>query len=216
MHKDQQHKVFNIKIGGVDMNFLCLKTITQPLYRPPVPVEELSAFKHLPVHDSLLCESGFCIDVLVGLDFYHELMGRQSAHEGNGLVAEETKLGWMVSGSYPCIRSARKNAKAALFSCSHEPSEENFRRLWELDFIGILGDNGEVPESIVFKEFKKKVSISNGRYQAGLPWREVDMKGRLMSNVNAAHKRLYALDRKLSSDPEFNDKYHKVFIDLEK
>ncbi|GFO46525.1 rvt 1 and peptidase a17 and duf1758 domain contai ning protein [Plakobranchus ocellatus] len=106
MHKDQQHKVFNIKIGGVDMNLLCLKTITQPLYRPPVPVEELSAFKHLPFHDSLLYESGFCIDVLVGLDFYHELMGRQSVHAGNGLVAQETKLGWMVSGSYPAIRAS--------------------------------------------------------------------------------------------------------------
>ncbi|GFO27534.1 tas retrotransposon peptidase a16 family protein [Plakobranchus ocellatus] len=97
---------------------------------------------------SLLCESGFCIDVLVGLDFYHELMGRQSVHAGNGLVAQETKLGWMVSGSYPCIRSAKKNAKAALFSCSHEPSEENIRSLWELDSIGILGDNSEVPELI--------------------------------------------------------------------
>ncbi|GFO46524.1 transposon tf2-9 polyprotein [Plakobranchus ocellatus] len=42
------------------------------------------------------------------------------------------------------------------------------------------------------------------------------MKDRLMSNVNAAHKRLYALDRKLSSDPELNEKYHKVFKDLEK
>ncbi|GFO27535.1 retrotransposon domain containing protein [Plakobranchus ocellatus] len=42
------------------------------------------------------------------------------------------------------------------------------------------------------------------------------MKDRLMSNVNAAHKRLYALDRKLSSDPELNDKYHKVFMYLEK
>ncbi|GFN98662.1 pao retrotransposon peptidase superfamily [Plakobranchus ocellatus] len=42
------------------------------------------------------------------------------------------------------------------------------------------------------------------------------MKDRLMSNVKAAHKRLYALDRKLSSDPELNDKYHKVFIHLEK
>ncbi|GFO17393.1 gypsy retrotransposon integrase-like protein 1 [Plakobranchus ocellatus] len=216
MHKDQQQKVFNIKIGGVNLNLLCLKTITQPLYRPPVPVEELSAFKHLPVHDSLLYESGFCIDILVGLDFTQELMGRQSVHAGNGLVAQETKLGWMVSGSYPCIRTAKKNAKAALFSCSHKPTEENIRRLCELDSIGILRDNGEVPESIVFKEFKKKVSISNGRYQAGLPWKGGDMKDRLVSNVNVAHKRLYTLDRKLSSDSELDDKYYKVFMDLEK
>ncbi|GFO42052.1 gypsy retrotransposon integrase-like protein 1 [Plakobranchus ocellatus] len=90
--------------------------------------------------------------------------------------------------SWICLRSAKKNAKTALFSCSHEPSEDN-RRLWELDSIGILGDNGEVPESIVFKEFKKKLSISNGRYQAGLPWKGGDMKDRLMNYVNAAHKR---------------------------
>ncbi|GFO14327.1 Gag-Pol polyprotein [Plakobranchus ocellatus] len=69
---------------------------------------------------------------------------------------------------------------------------------------------------IVFKGIKKKVSISNGRYQAGLPWKGGDMKDRLVSNVNAAHKRLYALDRKLSSDPELDDKYHRVFMDLEK
>ncbi|GFN85075.1 Duf1759 and peptidase a17 and duf1758 and rvt 1 d omain containing protein [Plakobranchus ocellatus] len=120
-------------------------------------------------------------------------MGRQSVHAGNGLVAQKTKLGWMVSRSYPCTRSAKKNAKAALFSCSHEPSEESVRRLWELDSIGILEDNDEVSEFIVFTEFKRKFSISNERYRTGLPWKGGDMKDRLMSNVNAAHKRLYML-----------------------
>ncbi|RUS75782.1 hypothetical protein EGW08_016443 [Elysia chlorotica] len=192
IHKDHQHQVYGLNIGGVTITVLGVKVISQPLFRPPVPIEVLGAFKDINVTEDLLNESNFEIDMLVGLDHYHELIGQNSVRAGNGLVAQHTKLGWMVSGSYPSTNNKEINKRmTALFSRSEEPSDATIRRLWELDAIGIQNNIGEESlENNVLINFEKGVTFENDRYKVGLPWKVENLKERLMSNLNGAHKRL--------------------------
>ncbi|RUS77177.1 hypothetical protein EGW08_015064 [Elysia chlorotica] len=196
IHKEHQHQVFGLNIGGVTITVLGVKVISQPLFRPPVPIEVLGAFKDIHVTEDLLNECNFEIDMLVGLDHYHELIGQNSV--------QHTKLGRMISGSYPNTNDKGTNKrKTVLFSRSEEPSDATIISLWELDAIGIQNNIGEESlENSVLINFEKGVTFENGRYKVGLPWKDENLKERLMSNLNGAHKRLTAFDRRLSRDPK--------------
>ncbi|GFO25746.1 hypothetical protein PoB_005225100 [Plakobranchus ocellatus] len=60
----------------------------------PAPSQNLTDTHHACYsQSSALGKSILCS----GVGYYHELMGRQSVHAGNGLVAQETKLdGWFL------------------------------------------------------------------------------------------------------------------------
>lgn len=212
---EEEHFIYEMPLGGIKTTLLSLKTIAKPLFRPPVPPQVLEPFRDLPISNDLLNEKIVKIDVLIGLDFYHEFMYPEQIIK-NGLVAQRTALGWMISGSYPSLNVNQYRMQTSLL-CSNEPSEATIRKLWELSSIGILGEGQPEhdPQSRVFENFAKGVSFNDQRYCVGLPWKDDDIKENLMNNESSTHKRLVALDRKLSRDPDLKGKYQEVFTDLE-
>lgn len=57
-----------------------------------------------------------------------------------GVVAQLTKFGWMVLGSYRC-NTKKKGNIASLLCCIKEPTEASVRGFWELDSFGIHGES---------------------------------------------------------------------------
>ncbi len=75
-------------------------TICTPMCHPTIPLSKLSSFKSVQlVHTGIEEGKPFTIDILVGLDHYWKFVQGGVIPGIDGLVAQETTFGWMVTGS---------------------------------------------------------------------------------------------------------------------
>ena len=79
------------------IKLLEIPNICSPMYRAAVPSDVLLPFKDIPFTENYCEGQSVKIDILIGLDFYWELVGT-NFKTSNGLVAQETKFGWMLYG----------------------------------------------------------------------------------------------------------------------
>ena len=214
---DNECNVFSLQIGNTDLKLLGIQKITSPLYRAAVPKDIVDMISKIPVRENLAKDNVLHVDILIGLDFYWEMISNGSTKmiESTGLVAQESQFGWFVSGSYNV--SKPNKAVTALFCNSNvEPSESTIRKCWELDSIGIDGEEtSELVGSKVLNDFTKEIKMKGDRYQVGLPWKSDTHKEMLVNNICVAQKRLESLTRKLNLNPSLRDRYYAVFDDLE-
>ena len=209
--------VFSLKIGNTDLKLLGIQRITAPLYRAAVPKNIVDIIGKIPVRENLAKDNVLHVDILIGLDFYWEMIinGSTKIIETTSLVAQESKLGWFVSGSYN-VSKANKEVTALFCNSNVEPSECTIRKCWELDSIGIDGEeSNELLGSKVLNDFTKEIKMNGDRYQVGLPWKSEAHKEMLVNNICIAQKRLASLTLKLNSNPGLRDRYNAVFDDLE-
>ncbi|XP_066958114.1 uncharacterized protein [Macrobrachium rosenbergii] len=155
--------------------------------------------------------------MLIGLDLYWKLMlpNKIVCHEG--LVAQETVFGWVLSGS--SIRSKDNcdvGVQLLTFSNFQEDSLSNF---WDLESVGIQAQetrSDAIKPDPILVQFEKLVSYKEGRYEVALPWKSESVKLKLLDNKHHALRRLDNLSRKLDRDPGLQEQYYTVFEEYEK
>ena len=182
-----------------------------PLRRPRVPAQLLHTFSHLPLADSFSDDQDQLIDILVGQDQYWELVRAGLFRSPEGLVAQETVFGWVLSGRAegpPGSLPVTGGASCQLLTMTDMPAGRN---LWSLDGSG--SDDASEPD--VLQEFKDYVSYDDGRYVVKLPWRSDGSVSKLMDNREAAESRLASLSRKLDRDPLLKEKYNAALCEME-
>jgi hypothetical protein len=115
----------------------------------------------------------FSIDILIGADFYWDIVGDQVVR-GPGPTAVQSKIGYLISG--------RLNN-----SNMHISVEEKFdvARFWQLETIGIQPDLESIQTTQSYQE--KSVEFRDVKYIARLPWS--DNHPYLLSNFQACQKR---------------------------
>ena len=82
-----------LKLEAVRVPVICA-----PRQRPSVPVHLLDAFSHLPLADDYTENQDQQVDILVGQDQYWSLVRTGLFRSPEGLVAQETVFGWVLSG----------------------------------------------------------------------------------------------------------------------
>ena len=142
-----------------------------------------------------------------------------------GLVAQETNFGWMLSGVWTGGEKGGTTGKvcenvltqrALTFFCHCEIPEKLIQKMWDLESIGILGEERDMPtaeQEKALESFNKDIKFEGGRYEVSLPWKN---KALLMANEEEALGRLGRLTKKLERDPQLKNRYDSVLIDLEK
>ena len=193
--------------------------ICAPLRRPQVPAQLLETFSHLPLADSFSDDQDQLIDILVGQDQYWDLVRAGLFRSSEGLVAQETVFGWVLSGKAegpPGGPLGRGVSLCQLLTMTDVPAGRN---LWSLG-SSELGDTLEhdVEDDVepdVLQEFKESVSYDDGRYVVKLPWKSDGSVSKLMDNRDAAESRLASLTRKLDRDPVLKEKYDSVLTEME-
>ncbi|KAF0299331.1 hypothetical protein FJT64_027901 [Amphibalanus amphitrite] len=75
-----------------------------PLQRPRMPAAVLQSFSHLELADPP-SDRQLTVDILVGLDCYWDLTKQGEIRLEGGPVAQETALGWIISGKTPIFRT---------------------------------------------------------------------------------------------------------------
>ncbi|GFR65143.1 hypothetical protein ElyMa_000197900 [Elysia marginata] len=201
--------MFALNLGGVDLQLAEIDNICRDMYREAVPKSILRKF-NLIFNDDLEVDRTIKVDILIGLDYYWELVG-QDVVQFDSLVAQKTRCGWMLSG---CYIGESKREGHQLLCKGNMVSDQVVKSLWELDSIGIKDDASPVKDQIS-DHFEKNITYGEGRYCVSLSWKEED-KGKLMNNKFIASKRLQSLSRRLEGNPELKKAYDENLAEMER
>ena len=119
-----------------------------------------------------------------------------------GVVAWETKLGWVLQGPVSCLTNQcdTPNNTNVLFTV-------DISKFWDLETIGISNDENEYHS--VKKFYDSIEREENGRYKVPLLWKEDNHE--LESNFDKAQYRLKCLENRLEKNPNLKTDYNKVF-----
>ena len=197
------------RIEAVEVPVICA-----PLTRPSVEAHLLQSFSHVELADDCASETPHQIDILVGQDTYWSLVRTGLIRSPEGLVAQETVFGWVLSGlaGENPGNTRQGSPSCQLLTVTDVPvSVHNF---WSLEGFGIDDDPSD--ESSVLTEFSDSVrQCDDGRYEVELPWRKDGSVSLLQDNRVAAESRLANLTRKLDRDPDLKERYDAVLTELE-
>ena len=218
LSKTEDRHVYSLCLQGGDgrvpVNATCIPSICVPVSKPSIP-------SHLLLNSELsnvvtVSPGGQVkIDVLIGLDMYWRIMTGPVRRLSPDLVAQKSKLGWVVSGAVPSSggNSVKSVSHQLLCQGTCIPAHESF---WDLESIGIV-DKEEASKNAasdqVWSTFEETITHEGGRYSVSLPWKE---GGReiLASNRASALKRLHALTNRFERDPELGQRYHSVISEM--
>ncbi|XP_064117688.1 uncharacterized protein LOC135223114 [Macrobrachium nipponense] len=189
--------------------------IRQPLIRPVI-LNMLNAFSHVQLADDYQNNSYVNIDILIGLDAYWQFIKSDDVIQFDGIVAQNSVFGWVLSGawhtnpSYPCTSSQ--------MLCISKVCDYDISKFWDLESVGISPkeSNNQLESNFTLQEFSEKIQIVEGRCEVALPWKSETAKSDLMDNKKLALRRLNKLHCKLDKDVKLKTIHYKVFDEYEK
>ena len=172
--------------------------ICAPLYRQRIPDHVLKSFDQMQLADVYEESGPVQVDILIGLDSYWKLVKPGIVCLSEGLVAQETLFGWVVSGLVSSPKEQQSVVSHRLL-CLNDVSDVTLRNFWNLESLGIRNDKDGVVDPVL-QGFSDTVNFSDGRYEVSLPWKDSCGGRQLMRNEKLAKKRLDCLSRKLAKD----------------
>ncbi|UYV79284.1 hypothetical protein LAZ67_17001905, partial [Cordylochernes scorpioides] len=149
------------------------------------------------------------IDILIGGDYFGQLLTGKIEQLAGGLTAIQTVLGWTLIGN----TSSERPETSAQMVITLLTTQKRVASLWELETIGIR-DPTEVisvkEKNVLMQEkFREKICRGHdGRYLVSLPWKEGI--GTIPNNLEIAKRRLEAMTQKLTQKGQFVP-YDEVF-----
>ncbi|XP_077548213.1 uncharacterized protein LOC144161022 [Haemaphysalis longicornis] len=193
-----------VSIEALEVDTICSESI-------PVPEERVvREMNIMHIDTNALSVQGAedkQIAVLIGSDYYWEIVTGAVRPVHGKLKAVETKLGWTVQGPLPAAADIIQCANVVVLRTSVEDQEISklLTRFWDLESIGMKAEEERaMSNDSVLTNFEDTISKKGQRYEVALPWKErVD----LCDNYAVANKRLHSLMNKLNRDPELLERY---------
>ena len=183
--------------SDAELMLLTVPYICEPLSVQPISLcqEHYSHLSRLKLADNSDGSTPMEVDVLIGSDFYWQLMTGDIRRGEEGPVALHSRFGWVLSGpvSFPNPEMSSVNLVTThTLRVDTEPEslwklDDHLHSFWNLESLGII------------EEFNHKIRFDGGRYKVSLPWREYHKP--LPANYELAMKRLRGLHRRLRQDP---------------
>ncbi|XP_063601659.1 uncharacterized protein LOC134777731 [Penaeus indicus] len=217
----KQSNIFDLKLVGLQglkhLMALEIPKVCAPLTRPCIPSKLVDAFSDFQLADDYKNNSHLSIDILVGLDAYWGFMDPEiKPYQSNGLVAQKSVFGWVLSGSW--MNSSDKPFESTQMLCIGNVTDSDLSEFWSLESVGINQKetvSNPFTSDPVLQQFCGNVEFDGERYEVGLPWKSGECKKNLRNNEGLARKRLEGLERKLDKDPQLKKQYSEVFTGYE-
>ena len=152
------------------------------------------------------------IDVLIGSDYYWSVVGDENRRgKSEGLVAVNSKLGWLLSGPLKHEEIIDKDTAVSahnMIVVLDEKEEEKklnvqVEKFWDLDTLGIK--NNEIS---VYDKCIEEIRLVNNRYEVRYPFKEDHPI--IEDNYMLALDRLMRLKKKLNRSPNIMMKYDEI------
>ena len=194
------------------MSFTNVPVICAPLRRVGIPPHVCPSLP-TPLADCFYEDRMLDIDLLIGMDQYWSVMTGRSLSLTPDLYAQETRFGWVISGSYLSVETLAmvNTCTSTLMLCISPPSESLVRSMWELEGVGITETSIRSPvDDDILRDFNAKVRYDGERYEVSLPWNGKEQ--RLASNRSSAEARLASLERKIGRNADLSREYRGIFV----
>ena len=116
--------------------------------------------------------------MLIGSDFYWDVVAGDIKHENKGPTAVSSKFGWLLSGpvnagnkevNYVVSNLVMEGVGSLSEQCGDQDLSDDLHRFWETESIGIAEETKMVSMSYLFVDLKYDWVL--GRYQVTLPWK---------------------------------------------
>uniref|UniRef100_A0A8D8T1R1 Integrase catalytic domain-containing protein n=1 Tax=Cacopsylla melanoneura TaxID=428564 RepID=A0A8D8T1R1_9HEMI len=167
----------------------------------------INKFRHLPLADLTYVNPNLAsnIDLLIGAEYYCQLIDNSSQIILGNPSAVPSMLGWLLIGK--CQAASNQNESYRSFFVTEDPISTQLQKFWELEELPYY--QPQDPEAISCEQHfvATHQRDHSGKYVLRLPFKDCTPPD-LGSNVQLARKRLQSLDNKLSKDPEQKKLYH--------
>lgn len=172
---------------------ICELLISQPI---DVCFKQNPQFTSLELADWADQRSRLEVDILIGSDYYWDIITGAVSKTNGGPTAIHTKLGWVLSGpiavgSLNWISTNLVTTHVLRIDAQPDPLNDRLRAFWVLESLGIQpnvrGMYDISSESIKFRE---------GRYELSLPWKQFHPP--LADNYDLSKQKLL---KRLCKDP---------------
>ena len=219
VYRKQRCELVELELFKGDGDSLNISALTFPQICSALPskvdLTDCPAFESLDLASDASCDNK-PIDILIGSDLYWEFVSGKVIRSNTGLVAIESKFGWILSGT-----TEGPNVDTDGVSVSHlivtrdvgvcQPRDDlklNLQRFWETESIGILKE----PEKKSIKDeeelFQLNIERENGRYSVNLPWKTDGQP--LPTHYELSKTRLTYLQQRLQKNKELMKKYDDI------
>ncbi|XP_064461751.1 uncharacterized protein LOC135371708 [Ornithodoros turicata] len=155
------------------------------------------------------------ISLLIGSDYYWQVVTGQTVRLSKHLVAAETLFGWTIQGV--CSSDGMKGRhdiqvmKIGVETDVEVDTDRIYSQLqafWDLEHLGIT-DQCSTSSSYtdpILQEFSTSACLQNGRYMVRLPW-NLEKRHMLGDNKVLAFRRLSYTTKRLLPDPSLMEEY---------
>ena len=167
------------------------------------------------------------VELLIGNDYYLDIILPQKVTVQPGLYLLGSKLGWILSGR-TSERAEENTAESTMLTLMHGkvvntetsfltcqdkslPKKPNLEDFWRLESIGINDSPVDSDDDIALKTFNETLQYQNGRYMVTWPWKEE--RPDLPDNKALALGRLQSLVKKMKKNPQLIQKYDEIIKD---
>ncbi|GFR99834.1 DUF1759 and Peptidase A17 and DUF1758 and RVT 1 d omain containing protein [Elysia marginata] len=114
------------------------------------------------------------VDILVGLDYYWGLVKPGTTLLSDHLAIQETKFGYVLSGSWDINNGNAQQRVNHQFLCMGDVGEAVCHKLWDLETLGItenIDSDKKKSDDNVLKDFNQTIRFVDGRYLVLLRFR---------------------------------------------
>ncbi|CAG9126253.1 unnamed protein product [Plutella xylostella] len=196
-----------------DIKCLVLQTISSDLPSTSISIQEHN-FK-IPDNIQLADPKYFMsqpIDMLIGADYFWDLLEEGKIRLANGPFLQNTKLGWIISG--PIYNSTHHDSQV---HCNFtEAIDTQLRKFWEIeDLPGFIDARSDDEKACEEHFIKTTTRDEQGRFCVQIPFKESPDK--LGDTFTQAERRFHALEKRLSHTPlhkEMYTQFIKEYVEL--
>lgn len=201
---------------GIELELVAVPLICEPLCGQPIvcAVKQLPELSHLDLADTSTCTDNLNVDILIGCDYYWQIVTGNMVRTAEGPTAIETTFGWVLSGpakNITCLASYNTQLNTSISlridslpeDSKHVDLEQQLKRFWDLDVLGIQEE-----EPSLYDKFLAGVSYNGQRYEVKLPWKEFHAP--LPDNLDLCQQRLSNLLKRLRRDPDILREYDAI------
>ena len=200
--------------------------ITGTIERTPFRSETIKqTLKQYELADTIPVKKESCnIDLLIGNDYYADIVSTKRIMLSDGLYLFGSKFGWILSGRTKNEYKAPKRDSLTMLTYSSSEISTNFlgfsktddsifnnsrlEDFWALETVGIKDPSTITDDDKALSEFNKSIQLVNGRYQVRWPWREENPN--LFNNYKLSYGRLASTVNRLKENPETMKQYSNI------
>ena len=206
-HLDTYVVNFNIiaKDGSsISLHANVLQQITSPIRRGPLhqaDVEFLQAIAPERLADDIPVQSNsVAIDILVGSDYFWNIIDGDRITLPSGLLLLSSKLGYVLTGRYPdpAEGEVNNNVSSCIVTIMSQNDSPCLSDFWNLETTEIYDPIHVKDDDRALDKFNNTICYQEGRYFITWPWKSEDVE--LPQNFDVAFGRMKSLSRRLQAD----------------